>query len=44
MKIVCTYLYVTRNKKILFVQKYLNLLWVFTNFSILLVAFWTQTR
>jgi len=31
------------NKKILFVKKYLSLLWVFTNFSILLVAFPTQT-
>jgi len=39
MKILRTYLYVTCNKKILFVKKYLNLLWVFTDFSILLVAF-----
>jgi len=43
MKIIHTYLYITCNKKILFVKKYLSLLWVFTNFSILLVAFWTQT-
>jgi len=33
----------TCNKKILFVKKYLSLIWVFTDFSILLVAFWTQT-
>ena len=33
------HLYVTCNKKILFVKKYLSLLWVFTDFSILLVAF-----
>jgi len=38
-----TYLYVTCNKKILLVKKYLSLLWVFTDFSILLVAFLTQT-
>jgi len=37
------HLYITCNKKILFVKKYLSLLWVFTDFSILLVAFWTQT-
>jgi len=43
MKIIRTYLYITCNKKILFVKKYLSLLWVFTDFSILLVAFWTQT-
>jgi len=39
MKIVCTYLYITCNMKILFVKKYLSLLWVFTDFTILLVAF-----
>ena len=37
-KIIRTYLYITCNKKILFVKKYLSLLWVFTDFSILLVA------
>jgi len=40
-KIIHTYLYITCDKKILFVKKYLSLLWVFTDFSILLVAFWT---
>ena len=39
MKIICTYLYITCNKKILLVKKYLSLLWVFTDFSIILVAF-----
>jgi len=39
MKIIRTYLYVTCNKKTLFVKEYISLLWVFTNFSILLVAF-----
>jgi len=39
MKIVRTYLYITCNKKLLFVKKYLSLLWVFTDFSILIVAF-----
>ena len=34
------YLYLTCNN-ILFVKKYLSLLWVFTNFSIL-IAFWTH--
>jgi len=43
MKIIHMYLYITCNKNILFVKKYLGLLWVFTDFSILLVAFWTQT-
>jgi len=38
-KIIRTYLYITCNKEILFVKKYLSLLWVFTDFSILLVAF-----
>jgi hypothetical protein len=38
-KIICTYLYITCNNKILFVKKYLSLLWVFTDFSIILVAF-----
>ena len=38
VKILRTYLYITCNKKILFVTKYLSLLWVFTDFSILLVA------
>jgi len=37
-KSIRTYLYITCNKKILFVKKYLSLLWVFTDFSILLVA------
>jgi len=31
------------NKKMLFFKKYIGLLWVFTDFSILPVAFWTQT-
>ena len=39
IKIVRTYLYITCTKKIVFVKKYLSLLWVFTDFSILLVAF-----
>jgi len=39
MKNLDTYLYITSNKKILFVKKYLSLLWVFIDFSILLVAF-----
>jgi len=43
MKIIRTYMYIACNKKILFVTKYLSLLWVFTNFSILLGALWTQT-
>jgi hypothetical protein len=42
MKITRTYRYITCNKKILFVKKYLSLLWVFSNFSTLLVAFRTQ--
>ena len=33
------YLYITCNKKILFVKKYFSLLWVFTYFSILLFCF-----
>ena len=37
-KIIHTYLYIICNKKILFVKKYLNLFWVFIDFSILLVA------
>jgi hypothetical protein len=37
MKILRTY--ITSNKKILFVKKYLSLLRVFTDFSIFLVAF-----
>jgi len=32
-------LYITCNKKILFVKKYLSQFWVFTDFFILLVAF-----
>jgi len=40
-KIIRTYLYITCNKKILFVKKYFSLLWVFTDFPILLFAFWT---
>ena len=43
MEIMRTYMYLTCNKKILFVKKYLSLLWVFTDFSVLLVAFWAQT-
>ena len=39
MKIIRTYLYIMCNKKILFVKKYLILLWVLTSFSSLLVAF-----
>jgi len=42
MKIICMYLYTTCNKNILFVKKYLSLLWVFTDFSIIFVAFRTQ--
>ena len=34
-KIIHTYLYITCNKKMLFVKKYFSLLWVFTDFSIL---------
>jgi hypothetical protein len=30
MKIIRKYLYITSNKKLLFVKKYLSLLWVFT--------------
>ena len=37
MKIIRAYLYIlTCNKKILFVKKYLSLLWVFTDFFLLL--------
>ena len=43
MKIMRKYLYIVCNKKILFVKKYLSLLSVFTDFSILIVAFRTQT-
>jgi len=39
MKIIRTYLYITCNKKILFVKKYFILLWIFTDFSILLFAY-----
>jgi len=39
MKIIHMYLYMTCNKKILFVKSYLSLLWVFTDFSIILIAF-----
>ena len=42
-KIIHKYLYITCNKKILFVKKYVSLMWVFTDFSIHLVAFCTQT-
>ena len=35
-KIIRMYLYINCNKKILFVKKYFSLLWVFTDFSILL--------
>jgi hypothetical protein len=38
-KIIRTYLYTICNKKFLFVKKYFSLLWVFTNFSILLYVF-----
>jgi hypothetical protein len=44
MKIIRTYLYKPCNKKILFVKKYLSLLWVLNDFSFLLVAFWTHTH
>ena len=37
MKIIRTYLYITCNKKILFFKKYLNVLWVFTDFSTFLL-------
>jgi len=37
-KIICKYLYITCDKKILFVKKYLSLLCVFTDFSVLLFA------
>jgi len=40
-KIMRMYLYIICSKKILFVKRYLILLWVFTDFSFLLVAFWT---
>jgi hypothetical protein len=43
MKIIPMYRYISCNKKILFVKKYLSLFWVFTDFSIFPVAFWTQT-
>jgi len=44
MKFVRIYLYVTCNKTILFYFfKYFSLFWIFTDFSILLFAFWTQT-
>jgi hypothetical protein len=39
MKVIRMYLYITCNKKILFVKRYLSLLWVFTDFPILLIAF-----
>jgi len=39
LQIIRIYLYITCNKKILLVKKYLSLLWVFTDFSVLLVAF-----
>jgi hypothetical protein len=39
MKIIRTYRYITCNKNMLFAKKYLSLLWVFTYFSILPVAF-----
>jgi len=42
-KMTRTCLYITCNEKTVFVKKYLSLLWVFTDFSVLLVAFWTQT-
>ena len=37
MKIIRTYLYITCNKKMLFVKKYLSLLWVFTTSSFFLL-------
>jgi len=43
MKVIRTYLYINCNKKILFLKIYLSLLWVFTDFSVLIVTFWTQT-
>ena len=39
MNTLRTYLYITCNKVIVFVKTYLSLLWVFTDFSILLIAF-----
>ena len=39
VKIIVLFLNITRNKKILFVKIYLILLWVFTKFPLLLVAF-----
>ena len=39
MKIIHMKLYITCNKKILFVKKYFSLLWVFTDLSILRFAF-----
>jgi len=39
MEIIRTYLYITCNKNILFVKRYLSLLLVFTDFSTLLVGF-----
>jgi len=38
MKIINTYLYITFNKNTLFVNIYFSLLWIFTDFSILLFA------
>jgi hypothetical protein len=38
-KMIRMYLCIICNKKILFVKTYFSLLWVFTNFSILLFAF-----
>ena len=43
MKILRTYLYVPSNKKILFVKKYLSLLWVFTDFPFFLLFLNTNT-
>jgi len=39
MKIIRTYVYITCDKKILFVKKYISLLWVLPDFSIHLFAF-----
>ena len=43
MNIIRLCFYITCNKEIVFVKECLTLLWVFTDFSVLLVAFWTQT-
>ena len=39
VKIIAMYLYINCNKKTVIVKECLNLLWIFTDFSIILVAF-----